>query len=170
MSLHRQQQGSSAFTLPEILLALGLIAVALMALVGHMTVLLNASQKGDDTSVASMVAQTHLERLTKQVQLDNPANSRAKIWAYNKADTPWSQPKETVGATDYEVSIFVTDVLSTNGHPLGSGANGTENPKTKLKQLQAVVTWWDPQDRGRPGLGRLELRAARLLKVSYEAP
>jgi hypothetical protein len=163
----RVQPGPGGFTLAEILLALGLVTVALLALIGHSTLLVGATQKGDDTNVASSVARAHLDRLAREVVLDQPPGRRDVVWDYSSAEAPFLSTTERVGFTDYQVELYVTDVINTTtGHPLGSGPTGTENPKTRLKQIQVTVRWWDNPEGQRAGYGRLELQAARLLKVT----
>ncbi len=159
------------FTLAEVLLAIGLIAVALLALIGHSTLLMGAAQKSDDTSVAAAVARSHLDRLASQVALDQPSGQRQRVWAQTSSTAPFVTVNERVGSTEYQVEVFVSDIVNARtGFPLGTGPTGAENPKTRLKQIEAVVTWWDSKTQDRPGYGKLEHRAARLLKVAYEAP
>lgn len=162
---------SRGFGIAEALLAIGLIAVALMALIAQSTMLMGAAQKSDDTSVAGSVARTQLDRIAQAAMLDQPAGQRLAIWKQDSSTAPYIQTTEKVGNTDYSVEVFVTDVVNAKtGAPLGSGPTGAENPKTRLKQLEATVTWWDSKKQERPGMGKLELHAGRLLKVAYEAP
>ena len=162
---------SRGFGIAEALLAIGLIAVALMALIAQSTVLMGAAQKGDDTSVAGSVARTQLDRIAQAAMLDQPAGQRLAIWNQDNASVPYLQASEKVGNTEYTVELFVSNVVNAGtGATLGSGPTGAENPKTRLKQLEATVTWWDSKKQEHHGMGKLELRAARLLKVAYEAP
>lgn len=157
--------------MPEVLLALGLIAVALLALIGHSTLLTASMQKSDDSTIAATLARSHLDRIAQGVALDHPAGRRAAIWAHHQPDTPLETITERVGVTEYRIALRVTDVRHAgSGQILGSGPTGTENPRTRLKQVEALVTWWDSSQPQRSGYGELRLQAARLLKVTHDAP
>ena len=165
------QRRCPGFLLSEVMVAIGLIAIALMAMIGHSTLLMGAAQKGDDTSVAASVARSQLDKVAQGVLLDQPPGQRQTVWNHDDATVPFLTLKETVGNTDYDAQIFITDVVNTGtGLPLGTGPSGVENPKTRLKQIEATVSWWDSRNQEHVGYGKLELRAARLIKVSYEAP
>lgn len=172
--MHRailSRENRYGFTLSEVLLAMGLVAIALLALIGHSTVLLGAAQKSDDTSVAASVARSHIDRLAQEVLLDQPAGRRDQVFDENDAVTPFHTAAEKVGFTDYAVELFVTDVINTvTAQRLGTGPTGAENPNTRLKQIQVTIRWWDVAGEKRAGYGRLELHAARLLKVTRAVP
>lgn len=158
----------TAFTLAEVLLALGLITIAILALLAQDTYLLSSNQKLDDTTIACDVATSALARTTQQIERDQPANRLATAWASNDTLTPFAIGTERVGTTDYSYEVFITDVVNqTNGKILGSGSTGTENPDTRLKLLTVSVTWWDQKKGGSSAArGSLKTEQSKLLKVT----
>ena len=159
---------AGGFTLAEVLLAFGLAAVALLALVAQSTLLVSSNQKADNSTVAADVAQSALERLAIQIRRDQPSGIRAQAFAQDSAVSPFRQGTERVGHTDYDWQIFVSDVNDTaSGAPVGTGTDGT-GTFTRLKRLDVEVTWWDQSNNERQGMGKLEVKSTRLLKVVNE--
>ena len=60
----------NGFSLAEVLLAIGLAAIVLLALVGQNTMLLASNQKLDDTTVATDVAYSIIEQLSSEILAD----------------------------------------------------------------------------------------------------
>jgi hypothetical protein len=109
--------------------------------------------------------------VAQEVLLDQPAGRKQQVWDQDSTTQPFLNVTEKVGNTDYQVDLFVSDVKNVaTGQILGTGPSGTENAKTRLKQVEAVIHWWDSEQTSHRGYGRLELRAARLLKVTREDP
>jgi Tfp pilus assembly protein PilV len=153
-----KQTGRSGFSLAEVLLAFGLASVALLALVGQSTLLLSSNQKLDDTTVATDVAYSIVEQQASEIQfVPGPA------FVENDSVDPFDYGAVTVGNTDYSFEVYLTDVSDVDtGAPVGSGTAGSHS--TKLKKMEVVVNWWD--DSQRQGMGNLQLRVTRLVKVS----
>jgi Tfp pilus assembly protein PilV len=151
---------SSGFSLAEILLAMGLAAVALLALVGQNTLLLSSNQKQDDTSVANDVAYSIIEQVSSEFRYD-PA-VRTAAFGHNSVINPFREDTVTVGNTDYSYELFLSDVQDTaSGSAVGSGATGVHT--TRLKKAEIVVTWWGQE---KQGMGKLEIKGTRFVKVS----
>jgi len=146
------------FSLAEVLLAMGLALVALLALVGQNTMLLASNQKLDDTTIATDVAYSVIDQIASEIQA-NPAPA----FAHSNATVPFRTGGVTVGNTDYLYQLFLTDVVdSASGEAVGSGPGGSHS--TKLKKLEILVNWWE--DAQRQHMGNLHLRVTRLLKVT----
>jgi len=136
--------GKVAFTLAEILLALGLISIVILTILGLSIRSLHVNRKNMDTTVGQMVANQALERLVYEAEHD----STAPVWANNSATIPFSNTQVTMGDTAFNVSIFASDALST--------------PGSRLKRLKSQVIWSDaPQ--GKVGKGVLRVEATRLV-------
>lgn len=162
---------TSGMTLAEVLLAIGLLTVALLALIGQSALLANSSQKMDDQTVALDIAQSVLERHARAAQLDQPPGENALVSARNDVATPYSEADELVGGTTYSYQLYISDVMnSTTSEILGTGPSGTESANVKLKRFDVKVAWWGGDQQQRAGYGNLEVRSTRLVKVTGVAP
>lgn len=168
-----RENRKKGFTLPEVLLAIGLISVALMAMIAHGTVLMKATQKVDNRSAASGVARSYLDGLAQGVLLDKPAGMRAKVRLQDKADVSFEVIKPKVGNTEYTVTSYISTVRHAgtgSKQPIGTPLTGDATKSTQLKNVRVLVTWWEPEDDGHGGTrleyGNLEYSTSRLLKVS----
>lgn len=162
-------RGSDGFSLAEVLLAIGLLAVALLALIAQSTLLAKANQKQDDSAVASDVAQGILERIIRQAEQDPAANQN--LWGANSATTALISATEKVGFTEYRYQLFVSDVTSqVTGQVVGTGSTGSESPDTRLKRLEIKVEWWGGEVQTHSEAGKLSVEAARLCKVTRATP
>jgi type II secretory pathway pseudopilin PulG len=157
------------FTITEVILAIGLAAVVLLALLAQNASLLGANQKQDNLMVASDVAASVLNTVSIQIKKDNPSGLRLQALDRNNAIDPLLAGSERVGHTDYDWTLAVSDVVdSTSNSPVGTGPTGS-NGTIKLKRLDVSVTWWSQSNNERQGMGKLEVRGSKLLKVK-DAP
>ncbi len=160
------------FSLAEVLLAFALIAIALLALVGHSILLVNSTQKHDDHTIAADVARSVLQRLQQQVKLDRPPGRTEQLWLTNSLATPLEEGSLTVGETEYSYRVAVSNVPHASaGTPVGSGAGSGPSARTRLKRVDISVFWWG--DAGeteeapeRSGYGRLQVDSSVLMKVT----
>jgi type II secretory pathway pseudopilin PulG len=154
-----------AFTLAEVLLAIGLAAVALLALLAQSTLLVSSNQKQDNSMVAVDVAYSVMEDVAAQVRKDIPTGRRSDAFDQDSTLNVFLDGTERVGHTDYNWQLFVRDVDDTiTGSPVGAGASGSN--VTKLKSLEIVVSWWEQANNERQGMGKLEIRATKLLNIT----
>ena len=155
------QPSKKGFSLAEVLLAIGLAAVVLLALVGQNTMLLASNQKLDDTTVATDVAYSIIEQLSSEIQTDPVKRNDAFL--QNNPTAVFDSGAVTVGNTDYLYEVYLSDVTDTaSGAAVGSGPAGSHT--TKLKKMDILVNWW--ADQQRQNMGNLSLRVSRLMKVS----
>jgi Tfp pilus assembly protein PilV len=118
-----------AVTLPEILIALAVAAVALLTLVLFVGVIHRASREGKSQAAASTLARSHLEKL----------RANTEFFEEVKANNPWeidttevlSQDQSTrMAATSFHLRIQLTPMASND----------------RYEEAEVLVTW---QEQGR---------------------
>lgn len=132
------------FTIAEILLSLGFLAVVLLTLLGLATQALQSNRKNLDTAAGQLVADQALERAA----YDAEQSASAAIWSINSLTVPVSSTTVTMGSVPYGVTLYANDSLVVAGK--------------RLKRIRARVIWADAPD-GKAGQGQLKVEAARLI-------
>lgn len=151
------------------MLSIGLLAIALLAIVGQSTLLAQANQKADDSSIAYDVAESVLERIAREAAEDQPPGRTDAIWNQNDPNSPFEQGVEKVAFTDYAYEIHIYDMTSrASGAAVGTGATGAETPDTKLKRINVKVEWWGGEAQEKSGTGKLRAESSRLVKVTRD--
>jgi prepilin-type N-terminal cleavage/methylation domain-containing protein len=130
------------FTLAEVLLALGLGAVALLAALSLGAVAVSNQRKSIDLSAAYVLADSELQRCIYEAG----SSAGDPLWAHHDAQNPLRAYERTSGATVYRLGLYVTDAAPPSA--------------TKLKKLDLRVHWWDE----RPGYGWLHAELTRTLQ------
>jgi uncharacterized protein (TIGR02598 family) len=143
----KQIKTQAGFSIAEVILALGLLSVAVLALIGLATTALQARQKSDDTVIAKQVAESQLTRVI-ELALDDEAYRNSFFDA--SGTEPFNEGNVTVGDTEYSFSISVND-LNLDVEP------------NRLVKVEAVVSWWGGEESGRQGAGRLSTKLSRLV-------
>ena len=141
-TIARRQRG---FSVAEVLLALALITVTILALLGVSIYSLSADRKGRDLVAGQMVAEQALERIVYAAE----SNADAGLWYQNDAVATYASQVVTLTPTDYRVATYVTDL---GGYPIGR----------RLKLVECLVTW-EAAPQGKVRQGRLQVRGNRLL-------
>lgn len=144
-------RASRGFTLAELLLAVGLLALVILTLAALITSAIRSNEKGTRTAQAVDVADALLARRLYDVEWDLPPGTRDAFWAASGA---WLPPTTaTMGGVDYQYTVFADTV---------AGVGGAGN---RLKKVDLVMSWWDSGQGGgqRQGYGRLEVQASRLV-------
>ena len=134
----------AGFTIAEILLSLGLLAVVLLTLLGLATQALQSNRKNLDTAGGQLVADQALERAV----YDAEQSSSAPVWAVNSLTVPMSTTIVTLGTTPYSVTLYANDSLTV--------------ASKRLKRIRARVVWADAPN-GKAGQGQFQVEAARLV-------
>lgn len=148
--LSRPRRGRRAgFTLMELLLSLGLIAVAILALMGMALVSVQARQKSFDTETAYQVAQNELQRIVDGALSDTPAGLQAAFFEHSSS-VPLESGTVTVGQTEFSFLVYVETL------PFEAAPN-------RLKKVDVEVWWWGEKPGERQGMGRLSYRTSRLV-------
>ena len=131
----------------EFVLAMALASVALLSLVAISLSALKSNRKATDTAVGALLAEQQVEQLVYAMQAD----STAAIWAH-VPPAEYSVDTINVSNTDFTVVVYARDPDPTFTDP------------HRLKRLEVVVKWCDSQAGNRAGMGKLEARAARLVR------
>ena len=141
-----------AFTLAELMLAVGLIAVVVLSVLGLGISVLRGSRKAIDTTVGQQVAEGELQRVIYQAE----ANTADPLWSQNSATTAYLTYPIVVKNTTFSVALYAQDLVdSSTGLPLG---NTTFNQSLKV---DARVSWWDSN--GNQGYGNLQASASQVI-------
>lgn len=138
----------AGFTVAEVLLALALTVVALLALLGLSLRSLQSSRKANDTLGGQLVAEQALERLAQQAE----QAATAPVWSH-ALSTPYQNVVLTQASTAFNVTVYASDVPVSGSSFVGG---------KKLKCLEAWVRWQDAPN-GKSGYGVLQVRASRLV-------
>ena len=145
------------------LLSIGLLSIALLALLGQSALLAKANQKTDDSAIALDFASTLLDRTARRATRDQPPGTNDAIMEWSSATDPYAAGTETVGFTEYDFQIFIADVPNTmTGSTLGTDTSDD----VKLKRFSVHVIWWNGDQEQRSEFGRLEVDSSRLVKVT----
>lgn len=146
---------TGGFSLAEVMVAAGLLAVVLLALMGLITSTLSINQKASLLGPATQVCDSLIQRTIYQVSDDSPAGTHDSFWNHSAA-TPWRGPlQENIGGVDYKYVLYASDAKDTGGVPLGGTA-----PGNRVKKLDLDLWWWDRQ---KSHYGRLEIQGTRLV-------
>ncbi len=152
---------SRGFTLAEILISTGVLAVAMLGLLSLCATGLKANKKSVTTLTAAQVADRQLKRaIAKAVVEDIPAGSRERFWdeEYSYPSRAWATGKETVGSTDFSYAIYASTLPLT-----------TTVTANRVKRVDIAVWWWS-EDGRREGYGRLQQQACRLVNEEQYSP
>lgn len=146
----------------ELLVSIGILAVALITLATLLGSGLRVNRKSADITAGAAVAERQLERAVRSISKDSPAGSKSSFWAkdYPSSGSPWRTDKETIDGTEFTYAIYsttVNDALS--GSPLGAPAADNQ-----LKNLEVVVEWYtDSGGSSKQGYGVVKRSASRLV-------
>ncbi len=159
MSIRGRPSSPGGFSLGELLVTMGLIAVAILSLMALSILMARADREGVDTKVGDVVAGMLVERLLDQVRADNPAGTAANFWDNDfDSSNPYEEGDYRNNNTEYHYQIFAVTVRTTGGAEVGDGTTGN-----RLKKVDVIVNWWDTQNQDREGYGKLEVRNSRLI-------
>lgn len=142
----------------ELLVAIGLFAVAILSILGLSIAMARGTQKGDDTAHGGVVARILLERLVDRLRADMPAGASDDFWDQDHIVSPFEEGEIKNNNTDYQYKIYARTVRDTSGTEIG----GT-TPGNRLKKVDVSVWWWDSETEDRQGYGRLEIKNTRLI-------
>jgi type II secretory pathway pseudopilin PulG len=147
-----------AFTVAELVLALALLAVGVLATAALSISLLRGDRKAIDSSVGTMVARQVLKQHVDQVRANIPVGRKASFWAQDWVNTPWQTGTVRNNDTDFSYAIYAHTVTDTSGTPVGSAL-----PNNRLRKLNVLVHWWASEQARRSGYGKLQASATMLI-------
>jgi Tfp pilus assembly protein PilV len=140
------------------LVALGLISVAVLSVLALSISIAKSNQEGSDRAVGGVVAKQLVNRLIGQLRSDLPAGTYARFWTDEHDTTPFESDTFRSNNTDFQYKIFAQSVTDSSGDSVG----GT-TPENRLKKVDVFVWWWNSETEERQGYGKLEIRNTRLI-------
>lgn len=147
------------FSLAEILIGMGMLAVLLLTILLLTASALQGDQKVEARNIGAEVCQSQLEFLQRSVS--DPADPlREEFWTTaNGAFVPNGQAVTvSSGGTEFAVNFTVLTLQGSSGGPVGGDGN-------RLRQVEATATWWNGE-KGKPGYGQLLVRRTLLFRES----
>ncbi len=139
---------SQGFSLLELVLSIGLLALVLLFVIASFTTLLNGGRKNVDLTAANFVA----DALVQKMQADSTFLQNALSGSI--AGSEQGQKEKDLNNVVYEYTV------SANSIPI------TSTPAQSLYQVNVEVWWWGNQAQKKLGFGKLY---TRLTRIFYEA-
>ena len=152
------KRDSSGLSLAEMMVALGLISVAILAVLALSISIARVNREGTDRAIGGVVARQLVERLIDGLRADIPAGSAADFWDNEHSAAPFETGFFRTNNTDFEYKIFASSVLDASGDSIGGTTVGN-----RLKKVDVFVYWWDSETEERQGYGKLEIQNTRLV-------
>jgi prepilin-type N-terminal cleavage/methylation domain-containing protein len=146
------------FSLAELLVALTLFAVAILAVIALSLSVARGNQEGFDTSVGSVVTVQLVDSLIDQLRVDEPAGVYDDFWDNDYSTTPFSSGSVVNNGTEFDFTILAKTVVDSSGTEIGSAVNGN-----RLKKVDIAVYWWKSDTQVRQGYGELRVVNSRLI-------
>jgi type II secretory pathway pseudopilin PulG len=148
------------FSLLELMLCIGLLALAILFIIGLFGRILAASTKGGDSTVAAYVATTEMDRL-----IYDPC--RLQLLIQNKSYTP--APFEYTGIPGNNQSIalnhrtfYIQDTAQVAATCAPNCSIGCA-PACNLYNIQVEVSWFGKSGQNKNGNGKTSLTLERLV-------
>lgn len=145
-------------SLMEVIVAVGLIALAALAVLSVCSSVLEYRRQSTDALNAARVTDMVIERVVASLTKDTPAGTRDDFWAssFPYPDTPYKEGTHKVGDREFSYAVFAEDIP-------GIG-DASADPPNLLRRLDVYV-WWE-EDRGLKGSKRTV--ATRLINSGEE--
>lgn len=131
-------RSSSGLTLTEVLISLGIVALAFFALLSVCSLGLRLNEQSMISIKAAQLADTELSRTVAGILYDVPAGTRVSFWGNPVAGpnrpyptTPWRHGVSTIGADEIHFAIYATTLTGVGG----------VSPDNLVSRLDAYV-WW----------------------------
>lgn len=143
-------------SLMEVLLATGIMALALFALLSMASLGMRSGRKSFDQTVAIQVADQQLNQVVVEALTG---------YSTDLFDQDYPFPNQAlrsgttrVGRDDFSWSIYAQTIYCTDNSALGAGSEDNA-----VKKVDVVVRWWGDQGQGHEGYGRLQCSISRLV-------
>ncbi len=172
----------------ELIVAIGILVVAILLVIGEMTFLFKTSEKGVDMSAGTVVADSIMQQVVSTCQQGIPAATSPAgiLWtkingglgggAYtlDEGTIPLNKTDFNYGAYVYDISNLEPHIYSVaeGGAAVASGdQDGWINPQPNfpLCRVVVVVSWWASSTTdlsgtsGQRGYGRLQVQLTRTM-------
>lgn len=151
-----------AFSLAEVLLAMGTIVLTILTILALVIALNRGSRKSVDSSAAQFAVDQILNILVETAQRDNGA-LHTNFWGSDYAAPGPAYATGSVYANQTE--FFYRVDATTVRDPLNNPLHGTNLPFNRLKLVQVDLWWWNPSaTMTRTGYGKLSTKVTRLIR------
>ena len=147
----------TAFTLGEVLVALGLVSVAILSILALSIAIARTNQESVDQSVGGLVATQLLDSMIDRLRADPPSGLREDFLNSEYTLSPFDSGTIVNNGTEYQYEIFVTTVKNSSGDVVGEAMG------RRLKKVDVKISWWDAKDTERQGYGKLQFAQSRLV-------
>lgn len=142
------------FSLAEVLLAVFLCTVALLAVVGLSLGLIRGQRKVTDVSAGQTAADHILSNLVEQAQQEHD-----EFWNHEfPAATPYRQGSYVLNKTEFAYRMDAETAQRPTGQNIGGST--TQN---RVKVVSLHLSWWGQPNNQRQGYGKLEYDCVRLV-------
>ncbi|MBX3171221.1 MAG: prepilin-type N-terminal cleavage/methylation domain-containing protein [Candidatus Eremiobacteraeota bacterium] len=151
------------FSLAELVLCLGILAVALIFLTSFFISLYRATDKSGNTAVGTRVAETVINQQLHDIfKGTHPTLTKAGFFAADAA--PGVSGVLQLGQTEFQYQLDYATVPSSGGGTLGAGL-----ASNRLKKVTVRCWWWGTgANAQRAGQGRLSIELHRLVNENDE--
>jgi prepilin-type N-terminal cleavage/methylation domain-containing protein len=149
------------FSLMELIISVGIIATAILLVVGIFTFLFKASQKSVDLTAGTVVAESIMQNTVTRFIYDSSFRSSVMQNHSGYNNTELEQGTKSYNGAQFSYSIYATDLSQ-----LGSSAT---NP---MLSLSVICRWWDSggglAGSARSGYGQLAVELNRIVVYSAD--
>jgi type II secretory pathway pseudopilin PulG len=147
------------FSLAEVILSLGILAMAFVALMNLTGSAVKVSSKSENLAVATDLAEKEMTSALQKVLADEPPGSSEEFWENDWTEQPWREGTVKVNRMEFSYAIHAKTLQDTEGGELGEST-----PNNRVKKVDISV-WWMTEEpgEGRTGYGELSVEATRLL-------
>ena len=151
------------FSLLELVISVGILALAVLMVIGLFSYLVFATQKSVDETAGTVVAQAALQSEVERLIYDADVHDRFVAGIYN-LETLISQGSTTLNHAVFTYQIYTVDLPSLGG-----------NIGDPLRQLRVVCWWWSdsavpshqvPSHHTRSDYGNLSVELTRMILAS----
>ena len=152
-----------AFSLAEVLLAMGTIVLIILTVLALVISLNRGSRKSIDSSAAQFAVDQILNLVVESAHRDNGA-LHANFWNIDYAAPGAAFASGSVTANQTE--FFYRVDAATVKDPLNNPLHGTSLPFNRLKLVTVELNWWNPTPAtpNRTGYGKLSTKVTRLIR------
>ncbi len=151
------ERSLKGYNLAEVILAVGLAVVVVLALLGVGLSATRSNRKATDSVAGQLVADMVLENALHAAAKD----AADPLWAADSGTAPVTTGSVQVGSTTFDYRTFARNV------PVGADAGSSPPPgaPTLMKKVDVEVSWWNSDQAARAGYGNLKAYATRTIQV-----
>lgn len=160
----KERSVRQGFSLLEVVVSVGILAVGILTIIALFTQLLRASQKSSDSSLGVLAAESVLNKTISDILNDTGVVSRTDFWNGNSPPDSPIEGSLKAGQTLMTYRITYQTLVDTAGDELGD-----DLPENRVKKVD-IILWWGTDDPSetRVGYGQLSTSASRIINEQDE--